>query len=50
MAFIDDARHSGRELYATPRKPWPRAYYTLAALGTSVLIWAIMIAVVVHQL
>ena len=50
MAFIDDTRHTGKPLYASPGKRLPRQYYTLAALATSLLIWAIMIAAVMHRL
>jgi hypothetical protein len=45
MAFIDDARHSGKELYGAHRQPWPRHYYTWIALGTSLLLWAMILAV-----
>jgi hypothetical protein len=48
MAFIDDATHTGRPMHAT--HSIPRQYYTLAALGASLLIWAIMIAVVLSQI
>jgi hypothetical protein len=48
MAFIDDATDTGRPTHAA--NSLPRQYYTLAALGTSVLIWTIMIAVVLSQL
>ena len=44
MAFIDDARHSGKPLYANSNG-LPRQFYTLAALGTSLLIWAVIFAV-----
>lgn len=46
MAFIDDARHSGKPLYANSNVP--RQFYTLAVLGTSLLIWAVMILAVLH--
>ena len=52
MAFIDDARHStrhsGREFYEA--QPWPRQAYTWIALGSSVLLWAVMILTVLHLL
>ena len=48
MAFIDDATHTGRALYDAPQKQWPRHYYTWAALGASLLIWAVMILAVVN--
>jgi len=48
MAFIDDARHTGKPLYAADRMP--REFLTLAALAISVAIWAILIAVVASQL
>jgi len=48
MAFIDDATHTGRALYDSPQTQWPRHYYTWAALGTSLLIWAVMIVAVVN--
>jgi len=48
MAFIDDATHTGRALYDTPQKHWPRHYYTWAALAASLLLWAVMIVAVVN--
>ena len=48
MAFIDDATHTGRALYDSPQTQWPSHYYTWAALGTSLLIWAVMIVAVVN--
>jgi len=50
MAFIDDATHTGRALYDSPSKQWPRHYYTWAALGASLLIWAVMILAVADLL
>jgi hypothetical protein len=54
MAFIDDARHStrhsGKAVYGSHHEPWPRQYYTLAAIGTSLLLWAVMILAVLHLL
>jgi hypothetical protein len=50
MAFIDDARHSAKNHYASSHKPLPRQYYTLAALGTSLLIWAVVILAVLRPL
>jgi hypothetical protein len=49
MAFIDDATHTGKPLYADSVRI-PRQYYTLAVLATSVAIWAIMIFVAYHLL
>ena len=49
MAFIDDARHTGRPLYASSAKPLPRQIYTLAWLAASLAIWAIVILVVASQ-
>lgn len=48
MAFIDDARHGGNILHIARPQPWPRQYYALIALGTSLSLWAIMIATVLH--
>jgi len=47
MAFIDDARHSGRPLFASNSNV-PRQLYTLAVLGTSLTFWAILIVVLTH--
>jgi hypothetical protein len=47
MAFIDDARHTGRPLYASNSNV-PRQVYTLAVLGTSLLIWVILAVVLTH--
>jgi len=47
MAFIDDARHTGRPLYASNSNV-PRQVYTLAVLGTSLLIWVIVAVVLTH--
>jgi hypothetical protein len=46
MAYIDDAVHSGRPLYASRSNHVPRQILTLAALATSVSLWAIMVLVV----
>jgi hypothetical protein len=52
MAFIDDARHStrhsGKAFCGSHDQPWPRQYYTLAAIGTSLLLWAVLILTVLH--
>lgn len=48
MAFVDDARHSGKVVYVTHHEPWPRQYYSLAALGTSLLLWLVIIVAVLH--
>ena len=48
MAFIDDAKYSGRPLHA-PTRP-PRYVYSWAALGATLLLWAIMIVTVARQL
>jgi hypothetical protein len=50
MAFIDDATHTGTPLHDTAVSRIPRQLLTLAALATSVAIWAIMILVVLSQL
>jgi len=50
MAYIDDARHSGRNLYAARGNRIPRQILLLAALATSVAIWAVMILTVASQL
>jgi hypothetical protein len=50
MAFIDDATHTGRPLCDSAVYRMPRQLLTLAALATSIAIWAIMILVVVSQL
>jgi len=44
MAFLDDARYTGRPMYGS--RPWPRHYYTWAAIGTSLILWALMIGTV----
>ena len=49
MAFIDDARHTGKPLYASAARPLPRQIYTLAWLAASLALWAIMILVVASQ-
>jgi hypothetical protein len=49
MAFIDDARHTGRPLYATRPERMPRQFYTLAWLAAAVAIWAIVIMLVASQ-
>jgi hypothetical protein len=46
MAFIDDANHTGRPLYASSTRRMPRQIYTLASLAMSVAIWAVLILVV----
>jgi len=50
MAFIDDARHSTRHsaVCGSHDEPWPRQYYTLAAIGTSLLLWAVLILTVLQ--
>ena len=48
MAFIDDARHSGRPIFASNSNGLPRQFYTLAVLGTSLTFWAILIVVLTH--
>ena len=47
MAFIDDARHTGRPIYASNSNV-PRQFYTLAVLGTSLLFWVILAVVLTH--
>jgi hypothetical protein len=51
MAFIDDATHTGRPLYdaSSPVIRLPRQILTLAALATSVAIWAIIILIVANH-
>jgi hypothetical protein len=54
MAFIDDARDTGREIYTSrdthrPRHEFPRPYYTWAAIATSLGLWAVMALVVLQQ-
>ena len=49
MAFIDDATHTGRPLYDAPIWRVPRQLLTLAALATSLAIWAILILAVVGR-
>jgi len=46
MAFLDDARHTGRPLCASD--PLPRQFYTLAMLGTSLLIWTILLLTLIY--
>jgi len=46
MAFIDDAKHTGRPLYASSPRHIPRQIYTLASLAVSIAIWAILILVI----
>ena len=49
MAFIDDAKHTGRPLYASSPRRVPRQIYTLASLAVSVAIWAILILVIASR-
>jgi hypothetical protein len=42
MAFIDCAKHSGRDTWSDP-KPWPREVLTLALVCGSVGFWAVLI-------
>lgn len=48
MAFLDDARHAGKPLYASSCKELPRQFYTLGVLGTSLLIWTIVLLAVIY--
>lgn len=48
MAFLDDARYTGKPLYASHCKELPRQFYTLAMLGTSLLIWTIVLLAVIY--
>jgi len=41
MAFLDDARHSGRNTYES--HSWPREFVTLAVVGGSLAFWVIVI-------
>ena len=50
MAFIDDATHTGMPLCDSPIMRMPRQILTLAALATSVAIWAIIILLVAGRL
>jgi hypothetical protein len=48
MAFIDDARHTGKPLYAHSAYSMPRQIYTLAAIAVSLALWAVLILVAEH--
>jgi hypothetical protein len=43
MAFLDDARHSGRDTYAPPARSWPREFVTLAIVAGSLAFWALIV-------
>jgi hypothetical protein len=49
MAYVDDARHSGRNSYAGSVRRMPRQIMLLGALATSIAIWAVMILTVASQ-
>ena len=42
MAYLDDARHSGRNTYVSGAHPWPREFVTLALVAGCVAFWAIV--------
>jgi len=46
MAFLDDARHSGRVTYRHDGKPWPREFLTLALVSACVAFWALALLAV----
>jgi hypothetical protein len=43
MAFLDDARHSGRDTYAPSAQSWPREFVTLAIVAGSLAFWALFV-------
>jgi hypothetical protein len=43
MAFLDDARHSGRDTFAPHSRPWPREFVTLAIVASCLAFWAIAV-------
>jgi cytosine/uracil/thiamine/allantoin permease len=43
MAYLDDARHSGRNTYVSGGHPWPREFVTLALVAGCVAFWAILV-------
>jgi hypothetical protein len=43
MAFLDDARHTGRNTYASDCGPWPREFVTLALVAGCLAFWAIVV-------
>ena len=46
MAFLDDAQHNGRNIYAAHEgKPWPREFLTLAIVSGCVAFWAVALLV-----
>jgi hypothetical protein len=46
VAFLDDARHSGRATYGHDRKPWPREFLTLALVSACIAFWALALLAV----
>jgi len=43
MAFLDDARHSGRDSFAPRAGSWPREFMTLAIVAGCLAFWAVAI-------
>jgi hypothetical protein len=43
MAFLDDARHSGRNSYEPRRHPWPREFMTLAVVAGCLAFWGMLV-------
>lgn len=43
MAFLDDARYSGRNSYEARHRPWPREFVTLAIVAFCVAFWALVV-------
>jgi len=43
MAFLDDARYSGRDSFAPRAGSWPREFVTLAMVAGCLAFWAVAI-------
>jgi hypothetical protein len=43
MAFLDDARHSGRDSFAPRAGSWPREFMTLAVVAGCLAFWAVAV-------
>ena len=43
MAFIDDARHSGRNTFESTSAAWPREFVTLAMVASCLAFWAVLV-------